>query len=1011
MQKRPNFYALLGLDASVTDWSEIELAILAKRRLWAQHKNQGTPTQRRKAERYLKYIPEMESLFKDAESRKHELKAFKQEKKREKQEQLKQLDELIESNSKPTASPELVKLLVRKTKLDGTEVFSEKEVEERLKLKGIILDKGQSRKTKRSTLPKLDASVAKGIRDELNTLDLDSLYDFLNLDHSSKLGFRSSPKSLYDRADTIYKDLSRIGKTDADTTLKMGLAGRAKSVFANSTEKERYDNTHASEALVDLDKHLEIAGLDKFLGTKEIESLLKKGKKLGVAECVAMEYIEDYATKRKWSIQSESGPVAFPLQICGYCNTLASSQDDIRCNKCGEELTQPCPKCGSPTPTENSACGKCGCHTGDGPLVKSLLREGKRYNSEGDYDGAISYFNRALDYWDGWSSAIKEKKRAETRKQKSHEELQKIKALIKARKIESAESRLAQFNHKFGSSNTAAISDQITKGLDKAKAAFDSAEKLRTAGHTEQAFDKYEASLTFCADFSPSITAMASSPPPAPAEVTACWLGSTLRFTWSAVKARGKLSYVIIRKKNGVPSNQNDGDQIAETTITRADDSNVSPGIPYYYAIFTVRAKTASKTFAISGPNLLATDVSHIEYHSGNRQVSIKWRPPPGSSLVEVWRKEGLAPTRRGEGKKITVSGNTILDPGLENERRYGYLIVAKYPHPEDTSRAIYSKGISILATPVAPPKPITDLKAQHNEHTVFLSWTPPNTEKAHVQIRQTQSMPNFSSGQIISINDTDRFGDPIPTTTAGQTQTTLKTQGRIYFVPLSIIAETAVLGEPVTITTLDEVKDLRSIRNGNSIILSWQWPLGAKEILITFHHDRYPKSPDDESASKERITLAEYKRNNHWELRSAARKKHYFTIFCKDPMANIYSSGTNLIEAMGQEATVNYQVVVNKNILTRRTREAWVELNTESNVSLEGLLVVLKQKFPPVSKEDGLIIASVNQLTFVEGIAKIPIPNNHLGSKGYIKVFFDNNESVKEVRLLPSRKEKLRLI
>lgn len=394
MKKRPNFYALLNLDPAVTDWSKIESVILAKRRAWALHKNQGTPVQRRKAERYLKYIPEMESLFKDAESRKHELKAFKKEKKKEKQEQLKQLDELIENIHVATASPELIKLLVRQTK----KAFSEKEVEERLKQKGITLDKGQTRKTKRSTQPKLDASVAKGIRDELNTFNLDSLYDFLNLDHSPKLGFRSSAKSLYHRADTIYKDLSRIGKTDADTTLKMGLAGRAKSVFTSSTEKERYDNTHASEALVNLDRHLEIAGHDKLLDTKEIESLLKTGKKLDITECVAMEYIEDYATKRKWVLQRETGLVSVSLQICGYCGTLASSADDVRCKNCGEELTQLCPKCSSPTPTENSACSKCGCHTGDGPLVKSLLREGKRYNSEGDYDKAISYLNRALDY-------------------------------------------------------------------------------------------------------------------------------------------------------------------------------------------------------------------------------------------------------------------------------------------------------------------------------------------------------------------------------------------------------------------------------------------------------------------------------------------------------------------------------------------------------------------------------------------------------------------------------------
>jgi len=51
MEKRPNFYIILELDPSITDWSTIQAAIQDKRRSWSTQRNQGTPDARRKAER------------------------------------------------------------------------------------------------------------------------------------------------------------------------------------------------------------------------------------------------------------------------------------------------------------------------------------------------------------------------------------------------------------------------------------------------------------------------------------------------------------------------------------------------------------------------------------------------------------------------------------------------------------------------------------------------------------------------------------------------------------------------------------------------------------------------------------------------------------------------------------------------------------------------------------------------------------------------------------------------
>jgi hypothetical protein len=1003
MEKRPNFYTILELDPSETNWSKIQATIKNKQRSWSLQKSQGSPKARLKAERYLKFIPEMESLLKEPDSRSKEAKAATQEQKKDKQAQLEELDKLIDALGATTVSPDDVKLLVRKT----GKIFSEKEVEDRLKQRGLRLEKEVAKK--KIARPKLETAVAKGIRDELDALKLNNLYDFLNLEHSPRLTVRSSPKSLYERADEIYKDLSRVGKTDPDTTVKMNLAGRAKSVFTNDTEKERYDNTLATDVLTKLNNQLDIIGRKNFIETKDIDSLLKEAKKLGVTETVAMEYIEEYAAKKKWGIQKNAETTIPKLPMCGYCNTLATSEQDKRCRSCGEELVQPCPKCGKPTPTEDSACSHCGCHTGDAPLVKALLKNGKRLMAEGDMDQAISYFNRALDYWTDWQPALNEKKRAESKKQERIEELDKIKVFVKARKFEAGKSQLERFEENYGQARTETIKKQIDDGLHRAKQAYDIAEKRRLSGKTEEAFDKYEESLSHCIDFSASLSAMASSPPLSPQEITAQWIGESLRLSWNEVKARGKISYRIVRKQSGLPANDKDGDIIDGILVTQIDDTKIKSGIAYYYGVFSVRAGIISPRFASTGPHLKTAEVEEIDYEVGNGQITLKWQPPEGCITVEIWRQEKLAPSHRGEGNQIASSASSnLLDSGLQNEQCYGYLIIAKYRHPEERTRALYSKGVSILATPIAPPKAVTDLSATRNERTVFLSWTMP-PDKAQVQIRQTQSIPNITVGQIVSLKNVEKFGVPIQVTSEGRAQTTLKTQGRVFFVPLSIVSETAVLGDPVTVTTIDEVSNLVSQCNGRNIILTWQWPTGSSEVLIAYHHNYFPKSPEENGAAKARVTRSEYERNNYWELRSA-QQKHYFTVFVKDPMAEIYSNGVKLLEAMGQENIVHYQVIVKKKLFSKTPRAAWIEFMSEEGASLEGLQVVRKTKYPPVSKNDGVIVAEVDRITFLDKQSRIEIPKQYLKEGGYLKVFFKDDSLAKEVRLLPAAKDKLKM-
>jgi hypothetical protein len=261
----------------------------------------------------------------------------------------------------------------------------------------------------------------------------------------------------------------------------------------------------------------------------------------------------------------------------------------------------------------------------------------------------------------------------------------------------------------------------------------------------------------------------------------------------------------------------------------------------------------------------------------------------------------------------------------------------------------------------------------------------------------------------VLALSNADKFGVPIAITGNGTAHVSLTTQGRLFFVPLSVVEQTAVVGKPAAVTTLDDVTSLESRREGDTIHLTWIWPAGAVEALVAWGQNAFPSRPDAPSLDGSRaITKTEYDRSGMWELRKAARVRHYFTVFVRDPEANIYSTGSQILEGGGLEAKVNYRVIVKRNLLRGSLREAWVELQTDEVRILPALHVVLKPSMPPLRPDDGRVLSSLNRLEFANGRARIDLPVN--GPSGFVKLFFQNGQHAKEIRLLPAATDDLRL-
>ncbi len=793
--ERPNFYLLLDLDPSCDDGSAIEKRIAEKLSDWARDRSMGNPKARRRAEINLALLPEIRALLADAGLRRQEAKEAQKQQQREKQEKARELDEMIAvlaSGGGACSESQLGKLVEQ-----AAGAFSSEEVTRRLRAAGVSVggEKGPEKARQRPVREVIDKVTAQSIRQNLEPLGLANLYQFL------ELPAQSSNPALLDRAEEIYGENQRVGRTDASASARNALAGICKTLFRSEPERTKYDNYLTIEAMDQLKLQLELAGNDGFITREEMDALVRQARQRGVSAEDARAYIEERAAQRKWGVQRD--PAALPsesMKLCGFCSTLAPAAA-ANCPSCGEPLEIPCPRCGIRNPSANAACQGCGSRVGDAPLVNALLKEGERLVLEGDFVGALQRFDKALHYWPDWQPAADAKKRAEERRRAREGAFAEVEAMVASRKLSAARSALDRFERAHGTAGLAELRRRIMGGLARAEEAWKEGEKRRRAGDTEGGLDRDEEALAACADFEPALRTLAACPPPSPGALRVAPMADGFRLSWQGPATSRSVTYQVVRKAGGLPHGADDGQRFVEMKNAGLDDSSAAPGTPWFYAVYTQRGGVVCDRPATSGPHLRTAEVEDLQTVAGDREVTLSWTAPEGCRRVEVWRRAGKAPDRP-EGTALTVAGSSARDTGLTDGQVYGYRVVAVFADPQHPGGELRTAGRCAAATPVAPPAPILDLAATRTGRNVVLRWS--SAAEVAVQIRQTTKPPDAIAGLVVPAAQADRFGSLVAGATGNSAQVTLTGQGRIFFIPLSISAATAVVGAAVEVTTLD---------------------------------------------------------------------------------------------------------------------------------------------------------------------------------------------------------------
>lgn len=249
---RENYYIALGLDPEVLDPLAIERRIKEKQREWAKLRLSGPPKLKRAAAAHLEHLSDLRRVMLNPETVLEEARCAKRLIERERQAQLTQLDEqiaLLAAHGGYTDDD--LKHLVNNFRGD----VGQPEIEQRIKAAGLARSAPETPKVR----PRLDAVVARNIRENLAALGLDSLYQLLGLEP------HNSAAALIEKTDALYGELRRSGKTDVQASARSELLGHCKRLFADAAAKAKYDQTLSEQILEGMKPNLELAGRNRYL--------------------------------------------------------------------------------------------------------------------------------------------------------------------------------------------------------------------------------------------------------------------------------------------------------------------------------------------------------------------------------------------------------------------------------------------------------------------------------------------------------------------------------------------------------------------------------------------------------------------------------------------------------------------------------------------------------------------------------------------------------------------------
>jgi hypothetical protein len=238
----------------------------------------------------------------------------------------------------------------------------------------------------------------------------------------------------------------------------------------------------------------------------------------------------------------------------------------------------------------------------------------------------------------------------------------------------------------------------------------------------------------------------------------------------------------------------------------------------------------AGAVFAPPVTGLVARQVS-------NGGVTGRWRTRENVRETQVWRTPAGSPADPADGASVPSQRDTFHDHGAP-PGRHVYSVVPVYQDPE--TRATYRGRYTSVEVEVVgrPPLPRVDVAEgpQHGGSDVVLRWDQLPADVS-LLLRRAAAEPAGAARDALTLEEAGRIGEPVAAWEAlsGTSARVTVPAGQWSLIPFSVAGNLAVRGRSVLVVVVPRVKNPEAVRNGSTVLVSWEWPEGLRLARVTW--------------------------------------------------------------------------------------------------------------------------------------------------------------------------------
>lgn len=645
-------------------------------------------------------------------------------------------------------------------------------------------------------IPELAREKMNKIVDNLKIVGKRDLYDFLEIKEGAP------DEEIVARSGKIYKDYSGFLAGDAALNSAMKtLASLCSEILLDPIKRKGYDKALANASfapVAEMIRNLKAGAT--FISSQVFKKLIDEATQRGIPLEKAKFLI--YKTADSIQLPIASDDVTDNMVQCRFCGAL-NEKGAANCRSCGMPIVVVCPNCGKPSKGDELACTQCGFGFSDMMRAPEYVKLIESAITSQDYYSALDGIKKLETVWKTHPQLALLKRKCNEVQQQAENNLESVKDLCKKKLYYKARAAVASMG---SSPQIAQVRAEIDSAIDLAEKQILSVSQIQD---TNARIDKYMQVLSICADCEKAKVAIESNPPTAPTAFVSEINGTSIRIKWNKLNSQ-YIEYRIIRKEGGRPTSIKDGTHLADTSNSQYDDTSVTPGVSYFYAVFSKCGEIVSKTGLVSDkPSLVVCDIDMktLSYDIQEKSIGFNMALPKNAKAIEIYRDGTLVKT---------IYGSSYVDAGLIPEQEYHYKFVVIF---EDNIASIHkSNGISLKLKPMAPPKPVS-LKIENSEKEARLSWTLPGKGSLSIFVSETP-LP-YHTNDIVNL---DVIKLPKLSITGTNCTISKDFSGERYYLPLSIQGNIAVVGDIVRLVSIVKPSDVRFDRNEGFVMVKWNW-------------------------------------------------------------------------------------------------------------------------------------------------------------------------------------------